>query len=458
MSNPLILLHGYSDRGASYRTWRKALEGKGYDVTSVHTCDYETLTNEITIRDIAEGFDRALREHAGLSEKDEFDAIVHSTGMLVIRSWLASYASRRSRLKHLIGLAPATFGSPLAHKGRSWLGALFKGRKVFGPDFLEAGDLVLDGLELASRFTWDLAHQDLVGEAPVYGPSSDTPFVFVFCGTEGYGGIRKLMSEPGSDGTVRLAGCALNTRKIVLDLTVHPGESDAKDQTRRFQRLPEWADSGERHLDATLMLVPDANHGSILSDPSDTLIDMVTSALSVTSRDEWQAWHERPAVRAAAELRSTTGAWQQFVVRMVDERGDPVPDYNMQMFRRGTGKRQVEEFDLKVHTYRDDSSFRCFHVDLEALKPDRLDDLYLNIIASSGSTLVGYHGMGSEKIDDAGEKIRKGGKWDAVINLTPLLDGDGFKLFYPFTTTLIEIKINREPLPLRGEADIFRIR
>src|ERR1035441_4017414 len=49
-----------------------------------------------------------------------------------------------------------------AHKGRTWLGALLKGGKnPLGPDFLNAGDHVLEGLELGSTFTWDLAHLDL---------------------------------------------------------------------------------------------------------------------------------------------------------------------------------------------------------------------------------------------------------------------------------------------------------
>jgi hypothetical protein len=46
--------------------------------------------------------------------------------MLVIRAWLTSYgltgaigAQRQSRLKQLIGFAPATFGSPMAGAGRS---------------------------------------------------------------------------------------------------------------------------------------------------------------------------------------------------------------------------------------------------------------------------------------------------------------------------------------------------
>src|SRR5436190_24318974 len=182
--NPIVLVHGYSDEGASFKVWERILAARGYDVAMIHACSYRSLTNEVTIKDIAEGLDRALSIRTGLTVDEPFDAIVHSTGMLVIRAWLTAYAGRRDRLKHLIGLAPATFGSPLAHKGRSWLGALVKGNKSWGPDFLEAGDQVLRDLELASAFTRELAERDLAGPEPVYGDGPDTPYPFVFVGTE----------------------------------------------------------------------------------------------------------------------------------------------------------------------------------------------------------------------------------------------------------------------------------
>ena len=109
--NPIVLVHGYSDEGASFKVWERILAARGYDVAMIHACSYRSLTNEVTIKDIAEGFDRALRIRTGLTEDEPFDAIVHSTGMLVMRAWLTAYAGRRDRLKHLIGLAPATFGS-----------------------------------------------------------------------------------------------------------------------------------------------------------------------------------------------------------------------------------------------------------------------------------------------------------------------------------------------------------
>jgi hypothetical protein len=191
-------------------------------VEELPVCNYQSLTNEITIKDIAEGFDRALRTHSRIDKDQPFGAIVHSTGMLVLRSWLTTNPIGLRRLKHLIGLAPATFGSPLAHKGRGFIGAIFKVNKVSGPDFMEAGDLILDGLELGSRFTWDLTHRDFLGEKPFFGKGPDTPYVFIFCGTESYGGVRQLANEPGTDGTVRWAGCSLSTQKITIDLTREP--------------------------------------------------------------------------------------------------------------------------------------------------------------------------------------------------------------------------------------------
>ena len=64
---PLVLIHGYSDDGASFRAWERILAERGYDVAMIHACSYRSLTNEVTIKDIAEGFDRALRLQSGLN-------------------------------------------------------------------------------------------------------------------------------------------------------------------------------------------------------------------------------------------------------------------------------------------------------------------------------------------------------------------------------------------------------
>jgi hypothetical protein len=74
------------------------------------------------------------------------------------------------------------------------------------------------------------------------------------------------------------------------------------------------------------------------------------------------------------------------------------------------------------------------------------------VIASSGSQLVGYQGFGSEATPvttGSGD-----GKWDASIDISSLADDTGIKFFYPFTTTLVELRLNREPLPLTGKNEV----
>ena len=84
----------------------------------------------------------------------------------------------------------------------------------------------------------------------------------------------------------------------------------------------------------------------------------------------------------------------------VDERGDPVRDFNVQFFTRDKKAKDddLEEFVLAVHTYTTDPSYRCFHVNLSDLKPEDINPdkhrLWMRIRASTGSQLVGYQGYG----------------------------------------------------------------
>lgn len=441
-ANPIVLVHGYSAEASAFDHWKSILSQRGFDPVSIHACSYRSLTNEISIRDIAEGFDRALRIQAGLDKDEPFDAIVHSTGMLVIRAWLAAYAGRRARLKRLVALAPATFGSPLAHKGRSWLGAMFKGNRRLGPDFLEAGDRILSGLELGSRFTWDLVHEDVLGADTFYGPTKRTPFVFVFCGIGAFPGLRRLAQEPGTDGAVRWAGCALNTRKIVLDLTQDPARPGGE---KRIAVAP-W-----KNLDAPLVPVEGRNHSTILTDPGEELADMVHSALQVNSGRDYREWYDRAQAKTAKAFKRVD-RWQQFVIRAVDERGDPVTDYNVQLFTRTARGREsaVQSFDIDVHTFRDDPSFRCFHVNLSRVDVDKLENLWIRVMASSGSQLVGYQGYGSGHAGPSSDHE----DWDAELDISGLADDKGVQFFYPFTTTLVEMRLNREPLPVTGRNNV----
>lgn len=450
---PIVLIHGYSASGSSFDRWREVFLDCGYRPEDVHICTYKSLTNEVTLKDVAEAMDRALRIQTGLDADEEFDAVVHSTGMLVIRAWMTSYARRQARLKHLIALAPATFGSPLAHKGRSWLGSIFRGNREMGPDFLEAGDLILDGLELGSSFTWELAHQDLIGEEPFYGNSDDTPYAFVFCGASRYGFPLSLISDPGTDGTVRIAGAALNTRKIDLDLT----EDHARNPDKRRVQTAPWS-----NMVIPVIPIEKVDHGTILSRPSNELIGFVMEALRVTDDASFTTWHQRAtehATRVFAKLEKSGDLppWQQFVVRVVDERGDPIPDYFLDFLKKEANKRKwtpIRGHRMHVHPYSADQSYRCFHIDLSTLGLDDGDRLGMRLTASSGTVLVAYDGYSDEDVDIyVGVESRAAQEeWSGVIDLSSL---EKIELFHPFTTTLVEIRLNREPQPPAGRNELF---
>lgn len=442
--HPIILLHGYSADQESFHRWREILVDQGYDPTTIHLGDYVSLSNEITIKDIAEGFDRALRERAGLKNGEKFDAIVHSTGGLVIREWLATYGSRQKRLKRLVALAPANFGSPLAHRGQSWLASVFKGNRVPGPDFMETGHRVLSGLELGSRYTWELAERDLLGETPVFDKSPDSPYPFVLIGLKDYGRLKRLaLNEPGSDGTIRWAGASMNTRKIEIDLTREPGEKEGG----RYS-IPRWSNA-----EVPFVLLPDLNHGTIVSRPSDELVEMVLEALRVEDGKAYDKWAKDHSTMAAGRLdKLEEKRWQQIVVRVVDERGDPVPDYYVEF---GADGKILKGFSADVHAFAEDESFRCFHVDLSRLKPRERETLELRVVARSGTELVAYHGAGSEvftRDNEVRPQDERKLAWDARYELTPELHDEDRRLalFFPYTTTLLRIKLNREPMPATG--------
>jgi hypothetical protein len=454
MPNPIVLLHRYGSSGYAFGKFRDLLVKQGRTVKDIYIGNYVTLNNEITVDDIANGFDHSLRVN-GLANQ-EFDAMVHSTGMLVMRAWLTTentLTKRQGLLKRLIALAPATFGSPIAAKGRSLLGRIFMGNKEIGPDFLNSGNLVLSNLELGSEYTWNLAHKDMIDQQ-VYGPDKSTPYVFVFDGTSDYGTLAEIFlpaDQKGSDGVVRWSGVALNTRKITLNLT---------GPTNRMQ----WSDwSG---VNIPLIPISGVNHNQIMSEPPPGLVDLVVKALKVDSLDAFNKFHEVD-VRATQEVidgwaQIKGDPWQQFVVHARDNHGHPIVDYSLSVVTIGDNGaavtdengRAIEfaEFEEDVHPFAADLSYRCFHVRLRELyKAAAGKKLGVRIVASTGTDMVGYLGYGSNCTTEVSPQI---GPVDLDISDFQQEVPGRPSLFCPFTTTLVEIILNREPMPKPGTQDL----
>jgi hypothetical protein len=420
---PIVYLHGYGGGPRAFDAWRARLAALGR--SEGHAVHYRTQSDDVSLFDLAEGFERALVAHPHLGAGRPFDAVVHSTGVLVLRAWLAARPLRRARLGRLVALAPATFGSPLAHLGRGMLGALFAGDRRAGPDFLEAGDRVLAALELGSAETWRLADQPL-------------PPGLIACGTDGFGFPARLAHPDGSDGVVRLAGCGPDAPETVLDLR------------RDVGGVPRVRAVG-RPVDPTPVVpVAGRNHATLLTAPPGWLVDLAARALSGDGRDD-AASARRIARRAAAERARAARdgvplGRRQWLVRVEDDRGEAVPDYYLDPLVRPRGAhrwrplrvaRPQARFD--VHVHRDDPSRRCFHLDGEAAT-DPGARVALRLLAESGSDRVGYAGHRAPL--DVDEPAPAPERWTAVAELDPA------RLEAP--TVRLRLRIDRTPLPPSG--------
>jgi hypothetical protein len=475
MSIPLVLIHGYSDSSDGFKHWQKLLiQKRALAPKDVHVLNYVSLANEVTIRDIAEGFNSELE--AAIGPDTKFDAIVHSTGMLVIRAWLTRFSSmnRPARLRHLVALAPATNGSPVAHKGRSWLGALVKGKKDWGgPDFLEAGNEVLRALELASKYTWDLAESDMFGDGNTArfkkGPSS--PFVFTICGDTGLGRITDLATEAvgtkidGSDGVVRWAGAALNCRRMIIDFTEMTDASIAADAPSHMsETVSKWSNQ-----DNILVLWPRLNHGTIMNpNGHDELVDLVSEALDVKDDNEFKDWNSKALLLAKSKRagKKPPDNWQQFVIRVVDERGDGVTDWTIgiSMIMKGKDRSKPVRID-DLHPYERDRSYRCLHVNLteagldDPLVLENIEHFKMVLFMTTNSTYLVYNANRTE-----GTRLTQDlskGLSELEVDLKTWLNrddnADEFALLFPLSTTYIEFRVNRDPTKSDTQPKLVKI-
>jgi hypothetical protein len=110
---------------------------------------------------------------------------------------------------------------------------------------------------------------------------------------------------------------------------------------------------------------------------------------------------------------------------------------------------KFEDMSTDVHAYGPDSSFRCFHVRLPPGASAGKIPLKVRINASTGTKLMAYQGYGSEA-KQLGSLVEP-----VELDITDMGNGNG-TLFRPFTTTLIEIVLNREPFPFEKVSDILQ--
>jgi hypothetical protein len=220
---PIVLIHGYSSESPTpdptsieniYGDLPRRLR-ESYEVVEVNLSRYVSLNDSVSIADIARALNRALLEqHPDLLENG-FHAVIHSTGALVIRTWIRLFSAQPSPLRNLVYLAGANLGSGWASIGQGQVARW--GRFVFERG-AQRGVKVLQSLELGSSPTIDLHLSFIRGDARMVEDYKVQEFVIV--GTQAdaawFEFPVRYAHEDGSDGVVRVSASNLNFNHVEI--------------------------------------------------------------------------------------------------------------------------------------------------------------------------------------------------------------------------------------------------
>ena len=430
MSNPVIILHGWSDDSKSFIPLGQWLTTNGFQIVDIHLGDYLSMNDELTLFDLGLAFIRALDANDIPQQPHSFDVIVHSTGGLVIREYLRQVCTgnpTNTPVRHLLMMSPANFGSPLATAGKSVLGRLIKG---WSWDHLwQTGQQILNALELASPYSWALAEADLFNSSfNIFDPNN--VMVTVLAGTAAYdNALRRTLHEDGSDGTVRASTANLNAHFFQLSFE-NPDQPALK-------IVP-------RNCPALAFAVFDRDHSAI-HDPADPrqAADwkrIVLQSLSINPGDYAKHTTDCSAISAitfAAGLNSSNPLryhqYQHVVFRVKDQFGQPITDYVVEFYQE-KGDKPDNVFETihrdileKVTTNSTDASYRSFLFDT--------DDLYAYLKNSNAEVDVSLSVADISKYVGY-QNSKKGIRIFSATNQ---------QYIFPNEPVLVDVVFNREP-------------
>ena len=452
MAKKMLIVHGYSDGSVSFTKLGDYLvDQKLYDKDDVYYIDYASMNDDATFKDFA---DKLNDDYNRIFKGERIDVVCHSTGALVVRTWLAFRLETQKELnqhfdcpvEHLLMMAPANFGSDLAKLGQSFLGKVrstFFNTNSRPEDFLESGKAVLQGLEPASPFQWVLSQYDMFQDN-YFNPKSQNDLIcypFIFAAGNNYGGsfearLLKNRAKPGTDGTVRICGTSLNTRKLMLSF------KDGKPVNRWY---PET-----KFANIPFAVFDGLNHGSIINPDEEAFsrqagpASLISKALSVKSAQDYE--------NVAKEFETTSetnygimGAdyrdkYQQFFFKVRDDVDCLVEDFFLDFIvLNETGERDNDltskfddNFESEFYTHSADSAHRVMMVNYDKLKGffetlvKAKGKLVFDLTANTPLADVKYIEVRFDVFDGA-----KAGTKD-------------ISFFYPNTTTLVDIVLDRK--------------
>jgi pimeloyl-ACP methyl ester carboxylesterase len=454
MARKLLIVHGYSDGSTSFTGLADYFVSEQlYKRKDIWFVDYSSMDDQATFRDFADKLNDDY--HRICPEFEQVDVACHSTGALVTRAWLALHAVRNQKhgmnrpcpVRHLLMFAPANFGSDLAAMGQSFLGktrTTFFNSHSHKTDFMESGREVLQGLEPASPLQWELSHYDLHGRKGAYFNPAHAEqhrcYPFIFAAGCSYTGLQarllKNRAKPGTDGTVRISGTSLNTRKCHFSFDGNTGI--------------QWVENSIKYNDIPFAVFNHFNHGNIINatgrnfNGKDRPGPLACEALQVETLQDYyltaRKFRQISADNYAMMDEPYRDQYQQFFFKVRDDVGLPVEDFFIDFYvQHSNGKLHTgltaefdDNFESSFYRHTADSSCRAMLLncrELGAFK-QRLDQIKARLV---------FDITAASRLPDISYKPGYHVIYDGKGHTT----GSEPTFIYPNTTTLVDIIINR---------------
>ena len=296
---------------------------------------YTTGDDDLSIDDYAIALEKAVQNK---EFSIPFDIVIHSTGALVVRSWLSHYykPNRNSPIRKFIMVAPANNGSRLA----SW------GKKIPW----DWGNKVLDTLRLASKYTWSLNWEWLTSQRhsnmnglEIYhlqGTKNDIAFPSVFDAFDSIFGIDiPVFEEEGSDNTIRFCAANLNMKGVRLSKGQKMPDADIYE----IKGIPVYVFKERSHFGDKHGIL-----GSISkkSNPVFKVIDNILKSANPQPTGE-----------------QTFPKYMTLDIRVVDQLGNPHSDF-IPRFYFGKGS---DKSHLKILQRTENNEIDCYYLKCNAL-------------------------------------------------------------------------------------------
>lgn len=340
----IVFVHGWSVTntdtygGLPVALARNASPKLDLQFTHLYLGKYVSFADEVKVDDIARGMQQAIATEVlpKLAKDERFACITHSTGGPVVRKWIDLYYRDKldkCPLGHLVMLAPANHGSALAQLGKGRIA-----RMKFYKDGVEPGTGVLDWLELGSDQGWELNHEWLAYDCVAGGL-----YPFVLAGQKidraCYDNLNAYTDEAGSDGVVRVAAANLNYGLIRLvqtdgDLLLSKDDRSAK---TALGVLPGRSHSGtDFGILGSVKADDDGSHPTVkwvlrcLGVGSAAAYNRLVKDLEdLTAKTQKKEEEDKVKTLFLFERTFLTNRYCMLVIRLIDDRGNNLPDYDV---------------------------------------------------------------------------------------------------------------------------------